>query len=124
MQGGKNWIFPKEKNANRFFGDSHWLEIWSNHLYPSMGPNVGSVAMDYDRKDRPASLRPTAFIVLNFLMITLRTKVQRNFVKHVCFDFVTTFVGDLRFIQGRFYQSPKILLTMDQSLSNNSLEKR
>ncbi len=27
MQGGKNWILPKEINANRFFWDSHWLEI-------------------------------------------------------------------------------------------------
>ena len=33
-------------NANRFFWDSHWLEIWSNHFYPSMGPNGGSMAMD------------------------------------------------------------------------------
>jgi hypothetical protein len=46
MQGGKNWILPKEMNANRFFRDSHWLEIWKNHLCPSMGPNGGSVAMD------------------------------------------------------------------------------
>ncbi len=46
MQGGKNWIFPKEMNANRFFWDSHWLEIWSNHFCPSVGPNGGSVAMD------------------------------------------------------------------------------
>ncbi len=29
MQGGKNWILPKEMNANRFFWDFHWLEIWS-----------------------------------------------------------------------------------------------
>ncbi len=48
MQGGKNWFLPKEMNANRFFCDSHWLEIWSNHFYPSMGPNGGSVAMDSD----------------------------------------------------------------------------
>jgi hypothetical protein len=34
MQGGKNWILPKEINANRFFWDSHWLEIWSNHFVP------------------------------------------------------------------------------------------
>jgi hypothetical protein len=40
------WFLPKEMNANRFFWDSHWLEIWSNHFYPSMGPNGGSVAMD------------------------------------------------------------------------------
>jgi hypothetical protein len=45
-QGGKNWFLPKEMNANRFFWDSHWLEIWSNHFYPSMGPNGGRVAMD------------------------------------------------------------------------------
>ncbi len=37
---------PKEMNANRFFCDSHWLEIWSNHLFPSIGPNGGIVAMD------------------------------------------------------------------------------
>jgi len=46
MQGGKNWILPKVMNANRFFWDSHWLEIWSNHLYPSMEPNGGIVVMD------------------------------------------------------------------------------
>jgi hypothetical protein len=46
MQGGKNWILPKEMNANRFFRDSHWLEIWPNHFCPSMGPNGKSVAMD------------------------------------------------------------------------------
>jgi hypothetical protein len=45
-QGGKNWFLPKENNANRFFWDSHWLEIWSNHFCPSMGPNGGSVATD------------------------------------------------------------------------------
>jgi hypothetical protein len=41
MQRGKNWILPKENNANRFFRDSYWLEIWSNHLCP----NGGSVAI-------------------------------------------------------------------------------
>jgi hypothetical protein len=50
MQGGKNWFLPKEMNANRFFWDSHWLEIWSNHFCPSMGPNGGSVATDSDYK--------------------------------------------------------------------------
>jgi hypothetical protein len=48
MQGSKNWILPKEMNENRFFWDSYWLEIWSNHLFPSMGPNGGIVAMDSD----------------------------------------------------------------------------
>jgi hypothetical protein len=52
MQGGKNWFLPKEMNANRFFLDSHWLEIWSNHFYPSMGPNGRSVAMDSGGKMR------------------------------------------------------------------------
>ena len=46
MQGGKTRILPKEINVNRFFWDSHWLEIWSNHFFPSMGPNGGSVATD------------------------------------------------------------------------------
>ncbi len=31
MQCGKNWILPKKINANRFFGDSHWLENWINN---------------------------------------------------------------------------------------------
>jgi hypothetical protein len=46
MPGGKNWILLREMTGNRFFWDSHWLEIWSNHFCPSMGPNGGSVAMD------------------------------------------------------------------------------
>jgi hypothetical protein len=46
MKGGKNCFFPKEMNANRFFWDSYWLEIWSNQFCPFMGPNGGSVAMD------------------------------------------------------------------------------
>jgi hypothetical protein len=41
MQGGKNRILQKYMNANRFFRDSHWLEIWKNHFCPSMGPNGG-----------------------------------------------------------------------------------
>jgi hypothetical protein len=45
MQGGKNWILPQEMNANRFFWDSNWLEIWPNHLFHCMGLNGGSVAM-------------------------------------------------------------------------------
>jgi hypothetical protein len=46
MQGGKNWILPKEMNINRFFWDSHWPEIWSKNFCPFIGPNGGSVAMD------------------------------------------------------------------------------
>ncbi len=72
MQGGKNWFFPKEMNANRFFCDSHWLEIWSNHFYPSMGTNGGSVAMDSavvfaqgERTAAPRSLTPLLHAALN-----------------------------------------------------------
>jgi hypothetical protein len=46
MQESKNWILPKKVNTNRIFRDFHWLEIWNNHLYPSVGQNGGSVAMD------------------------------------------------------------------------------
>jgi hypothetical protein len=42
MQGGKIWILPIKINANRFFWDSYWLEIWSNHFCPSKGPNEGA----------------------------------------------------------------------------------
>jgi hypothetical protein len=46
MHGGKNWMFAKEINANRFFWDFHWLKIWKNIFFSSMGPNKGTVAMD------------------------------------------------------------------------------
>jgi hypothetical protein len=56
MQGGKNWILPKQINANRFFWDSHWLEIWSNYLCHSMRPNRRNVAMDSEpRSQSPLS---------------------------------------------------------------------
>jgi hypothetical protein len=51
MQGGKNWILPKYINANRFFWDSHWLEIWSNYFCPSMELNGGSVVTDSELGD-------------------------------------------------------------------------
>jgi hypothetical protein len=57
MQRSKNWILPEEINANRFFWDSHWLEIWKNHLCPSMGPNGGSVAMESAVLDRRLMIR-------------------------------------------------------------------
>ncbi len=47
-QGGKTWILLKDMKANQLFWDSNWLEIWKNHLCPSMGPNGGSVATDSD----------------------------------------------------------------------------
>ncbi len=75
MQGGKNWILPKEMNANRFFWDSHCLEIWSNHFCPSMGPNGVSVAMDsadhthisdtcmYDTREACESVRQSSLLL-------------------------------------------------------------
>ncbi len=58
MQGGKKWILPKKVNANRFFWDSHWLEIWSNHFGPSMGLNGGSMATDSGKTTYVAPLGP------------------------------------------------------------------
>jgi hypothetical protein len=48
MQGGKNWILPKEIIANRSFWDAHgWKSGQTTYSYvPLMGPNGGSVAMD------------------------------------------------------------------------------
>ncbi len=46
MQGGKNCILPEEINENQFSWDSHWLEIWKNHLCPSMGQNGGRVSKE------------------------------------------------------------------------------
>jgi hypothetical protein len=43
MQGNKNFFLPKEINANRFFRVSHWVEIWKNHLFPSMGRMEGAL---------------------------------------------------------------------------------
>jgi hypothetical protein len=62
MQGGKNRFLPKEMNANRFFWDSHWLEIWSNHFYPSMDPNGGSVAMDSGKRVQLGLKRNANFV--------------------------------------------------------------
>jgi hypothetical protein len=58
--GGKNRFLPKEMTANRFFWDSHWLEILSNHLCPSMGPNGGIVAMDSALEFRKMTYRGLA----------------------------------------------------------------
>ncbi len=73
MQGGKNWFLPKEMNANRFFCDSHWLEIWSNHFYPSMGPNGVSVAMD------SGSIAAEKRTTEGFVTRQLRQIAQRRF---------------------------------------------
>ncbi len=53
MQGGQNWILPKEINANRFFWDSYWLEIWKNQLCPSFGPDGGSAASATENNRSP-----------------------------------------------------------------------
>jgi hypothetical protein len=46
MQGGKNWILPKEIMEWQTGSSETWLEIWKNYFCPSMGPNRGSVAID------------------------------------------------------------------------------
>jgi hypothetical protein len=76
MQGGKNWFLPKEMNANRFFWDSHWLEIWSNHFYPSMGPNGGSVAMDSGSFSYTPTLENAFLVLLYFAAITKAEKTD------------------------------------------------
>ena len=73
MQGGKNRFLPKEMTANRFFWDSHWLEIWSNHFCPSMGPNGGIVAMDSEqRKEGVAAYLWLSSLLLVFVCSSLR----------------------------------------------------
>ncbi len=63
MQEGKNWILSKELNATRFFRDSHRLEIWKNHLWPSMGPNGGSVTtMDSEYLTMKVKVRYLIFV--------------------------------------------------------------
>jgi hypothetical protein len=42
MQGGKNWILPKYINANRFFWDSHWLEIRARICKSLWSPGIDS----------------------------------------------------------------------------------
>ncbi len=59
LQGGQNRIWMEEINANRFFWDSLWLEIWKNHLCPPMGPNRGSMAMDSGKTTYVMSLYGT-----------------------------------------------------------------
>jgi hypothetical protein len=58
MQGGNNWILPKEMNANRFHQDSYWLAICKKQLIPSFGLNGGSVAMDSDFQSMIVSEEP------------------------------------------------------------------
>jgi hypothetical protein len=73
MQGGKNRILPKYINANRFFWDSHWLEIWSNHFCPSMGLNGVSVATDsggYIGNLRGQLMKSAAFLLVENSPIT------------------------------------------------------
>jgi hypothetical protein len=71
MQGGKNWILPKEINANQFFWDSHWLEIWSKHLCSSMGPKGGSVTMDSGK----TSMQYSNYLIPQYLRLKHECKV-------------------------------------------------
>jgi hypothetical protein len=42
LRGGKNWILPKEINANRFFCDCHWLESGKTTYVPQWDPLEGA----------------------------------------------------------------------------------
>ena len=75
MQGGKNWILPKQINANRFFRDSHWLEIWSNHFCPSMGLNGGSVATD--------SVNPVSHTRSCIFLLTSKESDKHSYLQYV-----------------------------------------
>jgi hypothetical protein len=39
---GVNWTLPKEINANRFFSDSQWLEIWKTAYVPLLDRMKGA----------------------------------------------------------------------------------
>jgi hypothetical protein len=39
-------VFFRKRLMQTGSSGTHWLEIWSNHFFPSMGSNGGSVAMD------------------------------------------------------------------------------
>ncbi len=56
MNGRFQLILSTEINANWFFWDSHWLEIWKNRFCD--GPNRGSVAMDSEPKFVNLLMRP------------------------------------------------------------------
>jgi hypothetical protein len=90
MQGGKNWILPKKINTNRFFWDSHSLEIWSNHFCPSMGPNGGSVAMDSDFQPMRVSEEPVCISLFRqnpvFSSLHFRSPVLATGSKLALFD--------------------------------------
>jgi hypothetical protein len=83
MQGGKNWILPKEMNASRFFWDPHWPEIGSDHLFPSMGPKGEIVAMDSQRvsyflnKD-DASIKSLVLYLLQTADLSIFSKIFKD----------------------------------------------
>jgi hypothetical protein len=78
MQGGKHWILPKERNANWFFGDSHWLEIWKNHLHSFKELNRGSVALDSVIKSNTVTRFKIISGLQNSLQNHRRVPVCRN----------------------------------------------
>jgi hypothetical protein len=60
-----------------FAWDSHWLEIWSKHLCPSMGPNGGSVAMNsvgYTQVHGRMNYKDTKPYMSAFLSVDLLTE--------------------------------------------------
>jgi hypothetical protein len=106
--GGKNWILRKEINANRFFWDSHWLEIWKNNLYPSMVSNGGSVAMDSDWEIELLDSKTIPLVILVETLYThypLSSRYEQNSVLNwAClsiFFFLCSFFNDFKLLPAR-----------------------
>ncbi len=90
MQGGKSWILPKEVNANRFFWDSHWLEIWKNNLYPSMRQNGWSVPQCFsvpNNRFHDIQTKPTAWVRV-YVSVSGAARVQAHGLQFVRQDAV------------------------------------
>ncbi len=70
MRVGKNWILPKETNANWFFWDSYWLEIWKKHLHMSL--------YGIEWRERDYGLR-RKILAFSFLCSPLRASIYHIF---------------------------------------------
>ncbi len=97
MQEGNDWILPNEMNATRFCWDSHWLEIWFNHLFHSMVPNGVTMAMDSEKRQAAYQCNTGAFMVL-------RSKSKRHVIlmtspERTCY--VTIITNENRYVSCR-----------------------
>jgi hypothetical protein len=127
MQGGKNLILPKEINENRFFRDSHWLEIWKNHSCPTMGPNGGSVAMGHENR-----LITCLFLEMRFQINTQQKTSSRPPLQYDslyitfnsddlkrCMDLTYTLYTKKLFLNVQIYNGEKPGSSQARSISGN-----